>query len=113
MHKQSHGEAFLSLFSNRLGDKGRCIYILDEPEAALSPARQLSFVSLLHQWHQSGNVQLIIATHSPILLAYPHAQIIHFSSDRLQPLNYEDTDHYKITKTFLNNPNKYLKELME
>lgn len=113
MHHQSHGEAFLALFSNRLGSDTKSIYLMDEPEAALSPQRQLTFLSLLSEWEKSGNTQLIIATHSPILLAYPNARIIEFSPDGLRDVKYEETEHYKITKTFLNNPDRYLKELME
>jgi len=113
MHKQSHGEAFLSLFSNRLGSQYKSTYLLDEPEAALSPQRQLTFLSLLSEWAKSGNTQMIIATHSPILLAYPNARIIEFTPEGLRDVAYEETEHYKITKTFLNNPQRYLKELME
>ncbi|MDV7339459.1 AAA family ATPase [Terasakiella sp. A23] len=113
MHKQSHGEAFLSLFSNRLGAQFKSTYLLDEPEAALSPQRQLTFLSLLSEWEKSGNAQLIIATHSPILLAYPNARIIEFTADGLRDVAYEETEHFKITKTFLNNPRRYLRELMD
>ncbi len=113
MHQQSHGESFLALFSNRLGSDTKSIYLMDEPETALSPQRQLTFLSLLSEWDKSGNAQLIIATHSPILLAYPNARIIEFTPDGLRDIEYEETEHYKITKTFLNNPQRYLKELMD
>jgi len=69
LHQQSHGESFLSLFMNRF--KGKAIYLLDEPEAALSPSRQLAFLKILHDLSSSGNAQFIIATHSPILMGYP------------------------------------------
>jgi len=72
----------------------------------------LSFLSLLHDWEQSGNAQLIIATHSPILLSYPNARIIEFNEDGLREVQYEDTEHYKITKAFMANPDRFLKELM-
>ncbi|WP_418888882.1 HAD-IA family hydrolase [Paenibacillus apiarius] len=91
LHEQSHGESFLALFKNRFGRKG--IYLLDEPEAALSPARQLAFLSIIHEMQK--NAQLIIATHSPILLGYPNADIYNFDVLPVQPVAYEDTDHYQ------------------
>lgn len=112
LHERSHGESFLVIFQNAFETSKRQIFLLDEPEAALSPMRQLSFLSLLHEWHQSGNVQLIIATHSPILLSYPHARIIEFTHDELREVTYEETEHYKITKAFMGNPDRFLKELM-
>ena len=98
LHAQSHGEAFLALLNERLQGDG--LYLFDEPEAALSPQRQLSVLSLLHRlvWHRS---QLIMATHSPILLAYPHARIYEFSERGIHPIAYTDTEHYRVTKTFL------------
>lgn len=98
LHEQSHGEAFVSLLTNRLQGEG--IYIFDEPEAALSPSRQLSVLSYLHRlvYHHS---QLIIATHSPILLAYPLASIYSFSETGIKKIAYEETEHYRITKMFL------------
>ena len=112
MHRQSHGESFLALFANRLGTDTKSIYLMDEPETALSPQRQLTFLTLLSEWEKSGNAQLIIATHSPILLAYPNARIVEFTPEGLSDVEYEETEHYTITKTFLNNPERYLKELM-
>lgn len=109
LHCQSHGESFLSLFKNRFGKKA--IYLLDEPEAALSPARQLSLLTIIKEL--SNFSQFIIATHSPILLGYPDAQIISFDHDQLTEINYEDTDHYQITRRFLENRSKILKELFE
>ncbi|MFC5452947.1 AAA family ATPase [Paenibacillus aestuarii] len=108
LHHQSHGESFLSLFKNRFGRPG--LYLLDEPEAALSPTRQLSFLSLIHELQKSA--QLIIATHSPILLGYPDADIIHFDDQPLARIRYEDTDHYQITRRFLENRQMFLRELM-
>jgi len=101
----SHGESFLHLFSSRLSPNG--IYLLDEPEAALSPMRQLAFLDLLLQGVQSGS-QFIIATHSPILLSYPEAQIFQFDSGKLQETAYQDLEHVRFTKDFLQNPNAYL-----
>ncbi|WP_134704997.1 AAA family ATPase [Ammoniphilus sp. YIM 78166] len=109
LHQQSHGESFLSLFLNRFGSKG--IYLLDEPEAALSPARQLAFLRFIHELVKEGNTQFIIATHSPILLGYPHAQIYNFDTAPITEIEYEETEHYQITKGFLNRRDKYLDEL--
>lgn len=113
MHRQSHGEAFLSLFTNRLGTNARAMFLMDEPETALSPSRQLAFLSLLSEWEASGNAQIIIATHSPIILAYPNATIVEFSPSGLRAVSLEETEHYKITKGFLTAPERYLKELMK
>lgn len=109
LHDQSHGESFLSLFLNRFSGKG--IYILDEPEAALSPARLLAFMRVIYQLVSNGNSQFIIATHSPILLGYPNAKIFSFDSNVIESVRYEDTDHYQITKGFLNRKERYLEEL--
>ncbi|MDV7341854.1 AAA family ATPase [Terasakiella sp. A23] len=113
LHERSHGESFLVIFKNAFETTKKQIYLLDEPETALSPARQLSFLSLLHEWHQSGNVQLIIATHSPILLSYPNARIIEFNHNELREVAFEETEHYQITKAFMANPDRFLKELMD
>ncbi|QXE02308.1 AAA family ATPase [Terribacillus sp. DMT04] len=109
LHHQSHGEAFLSLFQNRFG--GKAIYLLDEPEAALSPQRQLSFLRLIHDLVKTGNVQFIIATHSPILLGYPKAEILHFSEEGIQQMEYEETEHYQLTRGFLQDRDAYLRYL--
>lgn len=107
LHKQSHGEAFLALFHNHF-EKG--IYILDEPESALSPQRQLSLLSIIHALEKTGKAQFIISTHSPILLSYPGATI--YSLDHnLEPINYKDTEHYQITKNFLNTPDLFFRHL--
>jgi predicted ATPase len=109
LHEQSHGESFLSLFLNRFG--GRGIYLLDEPEAALSPARQLAFLRIVHQLVNRGDAQFIVATHSPILLGYPNAGLFNFDCVPVERVRYEDTDHYQITKAFLNRTDKVLEEL--
>ncbi|WEG12219.1 AAA family ATPase [Pullulanibacillus sp. KACC 23026] len=109
LHHQSHGESFLSLFLNRFSSKG--IYLLDEPEAALSPARQLAFMRVMHQLVSNGQSQFIIATHSPILLGYPGAKIFSFDSRVIESVKYEDTEHYQLTKGFLNGKERYLEEL--
>ncbi|GGD66993.1 AAA family ATPase [Paenibacillus nasutitermitis] len=109
LHEQSHGESFLSLFKNRFGKRG--FYLLDEPEAALSPARQLAFLSIIHELQR--HAQLIIATHSPILLGYPNADIFNFDAHPPELIRYEDTDHYQITRRFLENRKMYLNELLD
>ncbi|WP_175615739.1 AAA family ATPase [Piscibacillus halophilus] len=110
LHEQSHGESFLSLFKNRF--KGKAIYLLDEPEAALSPQRQLTFLKILHTLTQSEECQFIIATHSPILLGYPNATIYSFDNDDIHEIEYEETDHYQITRYFLQNREKLLQDIL-
>jgi predicted ATPase len=110
LHEQSHGESFFALFKNRFNPHG--LYFLDEPEAALSPKRQLEFLALMHDYI-SGGAQFVIATHSPILLAYPDARIVEFTVSGLRDVNYTDTDHYKITRGFLSNYRTMLDELMK
>jgi len=109
LHQQSHGESFLSLLVHRFGGNG--LYILDEPEAALSPTRQLAVLSRIYQLIQSKS-QFVIATHSPILMAYPGAVIYQIDKSGIYPIKYEQTEHYEITKSFLNNPGPMLKELL-
>lgn len=110
LHAQSHGESFMSLFSNRF-EQG--IYLLDEPEAALSPQRQLSFLKIIYDLETPGHAQFIIATHSPILLSYPGAVIYSMDGDRIQAVDYKDTDHYLITRDFLNSPERFHRYLFE
>lgn len=109
LHEQSHGEAFLSVFLNRFG--GNSLYILDEPEAALSPMRQLTMLSRLHQLAQD-NSQFIIATHSPIIMSYPDSVIYELKNGYTE-VAYKDTEHYQIMKRFINNSDKMLDLLME
>ena len=108
LHHQSHGESFLSLMVERFGGDG--LYILDEPEAALSPTRQLAVLSRMSQLIKQQS-QFIIATHSPILMAYPGALIYQIDKSGIYPIKYEETEHYEITKAFLNNPEPMLREL--
>jgi predicted ATPase len=110
LHEQSHGEAFLSLMVERLSGNG--LYLMDEPEAALSPQRQLTFLAALHELVQKGG-QFVIATHSPIIMAYPDAQILHFTQTGIVPIAYHDTEHYKVTRAFLTRTDLMLKELLE
>lgn len=100
LHAQSHGESFFALMLHRFGGKG--LYILDEPEAALSPTRQMAMLSRINQLVTEDS-QFIIATHSPILMAYPEAQILQIEDNQLIPTEYENTEHYQVTKDFLNN----------
>lgn len=111
LHEQSHGESFLSLFLNRFN--GQAIYLLDEPEAALSPQRQLAFLRIMHDLIEEQNCQFIIATHSPILLGYPEATILSFDEGGIEEIEYEMTGHYQITKYFLDHREKFLEELFE
>lgn len=108
LHHQSHGEAFLSLFSNKFTEG---LFILDEPEAALSPSRQLSLLVLINRLVHTGKAQFIIATHSPLLLTYPAATILSFTGEHLSPVIYQDTEHYQLTKRFLDNPTAYFQHL--
>ncbi|WP_426025401.1 AAA family ATPase [Brevundimonas sp. TSRC1-1] len=110
LHEQSHGESFFALFDNRFGGDG--LYILDEPEAALSPTRQLSFLAKMHELVLARS-QLIIATHSPILLGYPNAWIYQASDHGLERIEYEDTDHYQVTRNFLTRRDMMLDILLE
>ncbi|WP_313893693.1 AAA family ATPase [Psychrobacillus sp.] len=111
LHEQSHGESFLSLFLNRFN--GRAIYLLDEPEAALSPQRQLTFMRIMHDLVVEEECQFIIATHSPIILGYPDATILSFDHGKVEEIEYELTGHYQITKYFFDHREKFLKELLE
>lgn len=109
LHAQSHGESFFAFFMNRMGKNG--FFILDEPEAALSPQRQLSLLVTVHELCKNSNTQFIITSHSPILLAYPGATIYSCDGAHLKKITYEETAHYQIAKRFLDNPALYLKNL--
>lgn len=109
LHEQSHGESFLSLFLNRFSDHG--LYILDEPEAALSPQRQMSILARMHELVGQGS-QFIITTHSPIIMAYPHA-VIYELKENIKVVKYEETEHYQVMKSFLSNTSGMLRVLME
>jgi predicted ATPase len=109
LHECSHGEAFIRLLKERFYDKG--LYILDEPEAALSPSRQMSFLVLMDQLVKNGS-QFIIATHSPIILSYKNSTIYDFDDD-VNKVLYHDTEHYKLYKLFLDNPDMMLEKLLK
>lgn len=109
-HEKSHGESFLALAQSQF--RGRGLYLLDEPEAALSPQRQLTLLVEIAQSVKAGG-QFIIVTHSPILLGLPDAQILSFDNGPLHPIAYEETDSYQITKLFLENREQMLARLLE
>lgn len=109
LHEQSHGESFFSLLMNRLGGDG--IYIFDEPEAALSPSRQMSVLTLMHDLVLDSS-QFIISTHSPILMAYPHAWIYELTAKGIKRVKYEDTDHFRLTRDFPNRHEKMVHYLL-
>lgn len=110
LHEQSHGESFLAVLEHKL--RGQGLYLMDEPEAALSPARQLQALSHLHRLVQQQS-QFIIATHSPILLAYPNATIYQFGEVGIVPIAYTETEHYTLTKMFLNRHELMLRHLLD
>src|ERR1700682_2336192 len=110
LHHQSHGEAFLALFQHRFEDG---LYLLDEPEAALSPQRQLAFLSILHELTAKKVAQFVIATHSPMLLTFPGATIFSLDAGQIRPVTYQETDHFQITRDFLNAPERYYRHLLE
>ncbi|KAF0193757.1 MAG: SMC protein-like protein [Bacillota bacterium] len=110
LHTMSHGESFLALMLNRFGPNG--FYLLDEPEVALSPTNQLTMLARIHQLVLEG-CQFIISTHSPMLMAYPGAEIYQIVDDSIQQVDYKETGHYRITRQFLNNPEGILKRLMQ
>ncbi|MCE7064458.1 AAA family ATPase [Dyadobacter sp. CY326] len=91
----------------------RGIYLLDEPEAALSPQRQLAFMSIINSLEKAGNAQFIIATHSPILLTYPGAVIFDFDQSPVETIKYTETNHYQLTKSLLDNPERYFRDLFD
>ena len=110
LHEQSHGESFFALFRNRFRDNG--LYLMDEPEAALSPKRQVQFLGLLHDYCRRG-CQFIVATHSPIIMAYPEAIIHVLGPDGIRETPYAETEHYLITRGFLTNPMRTMSVLFE
>jgi len=110
LHAQSHGESFLALVENRFNGNG--IYLLDEPESALSPSRLMTLLVHLHELSRK-NSQFIIATHSPILMVYPGADIYQLSEEGIHSVSYRETEHYQLTRRFLENPERMLSYLFE
>lgn len=107
-HAQSHGEAFLTLFNHRF-EEG--LYILDEPEAALSPQRQLAFLGILHSLATARSAQFVIASHSPMLLAFPGATVLSLEGGRIEAVDYRETDHFRLMKDFLDSPERFFRHL--
>jgi predicted ATPase len=108
LYTRSHGEAFLAVLQERISAG---LYLFDEPESALSPQRQLTLLAHMAQLVEEGHSQFLIATHSPILLTFPDAEILSFDSDKVQPVKLEDTPQYQITKGMLDSPERYWKHL--
>ena len=107
MQAYSHGEAYLKIIQTRIGNKG--LFLLDEPEAALSPLKQLSLIALIVEISKGGQAQFIMATHSPILMGTPGALLYQIMDEGMEQVAFTDTDHYRVTKTFLDNPDVYLR----
>lgn len=107
---RSHGESFLDLFQSRFVPNG--LYLLDEPEAPLSPLRQLALISTLKDM-ESLNAQFIIASHSPILMAYPGAEIFHFEDGKIKKAGFNDLEHVRLMRDFLNNPEAFLSHIIK
>ena len=110
LHEQSHGESFLAVLLHRFGDDG--LYVLDEPEAALSTQNCLTFLARVHQLIQGGS-QLVVATHSPLILGYPDALIYACGEDGLEPVAYDDAEPVRLTRSVLGAPDRFLRELLE
>ena len=107
----SHGEGFLRFFDERCKRQG--IFIFDEPESALSPARQMEFLKLMRRMEDSTICQIIMATHSPMLMAYPGARLLRLSKYGLEPVSVKDTDHYKVMREFCADPAGFVEAVME
>lgn len=110
LHKQSHGESFMALVQNRFGGNG--LYLLDEPEAALSPMRLMELLCHIQRLVKN-NSQFIISTHSPILMAFPGAEVFELSKEGVKRVSYKDTEHFLVTKQFLNDPDRMLRYLLQ
>lgn len=109
LNAQSHGEGFLAVLENRFKREG--VYILDEPEAALSPMRQLRLLTLLDQVEKAGNAQIIMATHSPILMSFPRADLLEIKDDALVPTEYRNTAHFRMMARFVSDPEEFHRRL--
>ena len=110
LHAQSHGESFMALVANRF--RGEGLYILDEPEAALSPSRLMQLMCYIHDLADGGS-QFIISTHSPILMSYPGAEVVLLDDEGISKVEYKDTEHYRITKQFMDAPERMFRYLFE
>jgi predicted ATPase len=109
LEQKSHGEGFLQIITSRIINNG--VYVLDEPEASLSPMKQLSLISLLMHSAEETDAQFIIATHSPVLMGIPNSEIYFINDKGIKTVNYEDTEHYQIYKSFLENRERFLRYL--
>lgn len=109
LHDRSHGESFLAIAENRLGRRG--FYLMDEPEAALSASRQLTLMGLIHEWVSRGDCQVVIATHSPLLLAYPDALIYELDQEGIRAVAYEETTTVRVYREFLSAPGAFVASL--
>lgn len=109
LHEQSHGESFFALLMHRL--RGQGFYLLDEPEAALSPTRQMAMITRMHELVEQRS-QFVIATHSPILMAYPNARILLIDASGIKSVEYTETEHFVVTRDFLNRHEKFIQELI-
>jgi predicted ATPase len=107
----SHGEGFLRFFEERCNRQG--IFIFDEPESALSPSRQLVFLRLLHRMESLGHCQVIMATHSPVLMAYPNAQLLMLTKSGLEPVTLTETEHFRLTREFCENPAAFVEAALQ
>ncbi|MBN8608365.1 MAG: AAA family ATPase [Caulobacterales bacterium] len=110
MRERSHGQSFMAVFENRFGRRG--LYLMDEPEAALSPQRQVDFLHLLRRLEREGQSQIIMATHSPMLMAYPSATLLEVSDAGLKPIEFHETTHFKIWRQFALNPDGFMAGVM-
>ena len=106
----SHGEGFLRFFDERCKRQG--IFIFDEPESALSPSRQIEFLKLLHRMHAIGHCQVIMATHSPVLMAYPNATLLRLTRGGLDPISLRSTDHYRMMRAFCEDPEGFVEDAL-
>jgi predicted ATPase len=110
LSNKSHGEGYSSIFRNKVREHG--VYVFDEPEAALSPAKQIDFVKLLYEKEKAGYCQFIIATHSPFIMAYPGACVLHLTKDGLVERPFTQTENYKILRDFYYDPKGFMQELL-
>jgi predicted ATPase len=109
LDQHSHGEAFLELFRSRLVPGG--LYLLDEPEAPLSPTRQLTLLSMMMLVVREEGAQIIMATHSPIMMAFPGATLLHLAGGDIEPVGFDDVEHISVMRSFLADPDAYLRHL--
>lgn len=111
LHEQSHGESFLSLALNRFRGKG--LYILDEPEAALSPQSIMTLIAQMGRLTKEEDSQFIIATHSPMIMAFPRARVYEFSEEGIEEKDYRETEHFQLMKSFMQNPDRMMRYILE